>query len=196
MYISVLTQLADTLVSSKVTAATEADCIALGGGAAFSRDTQDTLTIPRWSPLYRVLWLFLRMKTRIHHLHRLRNDSLTGPGCAILPPELMRYKSVDLPVPSTEIKLLRGIYQVPREQHTSPRSSLQVHSWTFGKLQFPIATYTIKAFGFLCPKSQRAADASTGEVNYGTSEICRIALSTDLYTMSDYSDDAAVTRKV
>ena len=95
------------------------------------------------------------MKTRIHHLHRLRNDSLTGPGCAILPPELMRYKSVDLPVPSTEIKLLRGIYQVPREQHTSPRSSLQVHSWTFSKLQFPIATHIIKAFGFLRPKSHR-----------------------------------------
>ena len=36
------------------------------------------------------------------------------------------------------------------------------------------------------------------KVNYGNSNIGRIALSTDLlvYTMSDDSDDVAVTRKV
>ncbi|KAF5334972.1 hypothetical protein D9611_009928 [Ephemerocybe angulata] len=85
----VLAQLADSVVLSGVRAATGGRLrIALSGGAAISRETQEFLT----TALVTVLQGY--------------GMTETCGMCAILPPELMRYNSVGLPVPSCEVKLL------------------------------------------------------------------------------------------
>ncbi|KAG6875507.1 hypothetical protein C0992_003557, partial [Termitomyces sp. T32_za158] len=77
--VPVIAQLADSVVLSSVRAATGGKLrIALSGGAAISRETQEFL----------------------------RYGMTESCGmCAILPPELMRYESVGVPVPSVEVKL-------------------------------------------------------------------------------------------
>ncbi|PPQ69699.1 hypothetical protein CVT24_001199 [Panaeolus cyanescens] len=85
----VLSQLADSVVLAGVRAATGGRLrIALSGGAAISRETQEFLT----TALVTVLQGY--------------GMTESCGMCAILPPELMRYGTVGLPVPSVEIKLL------------------------------------------------------------------------------------------
>ncbi|KAG6816768.1 hypothetical protein H0H93_007779 [Arthromyces matolae] len=86
--VPVLAQLADSVVLSGVRAATGGRLrLALSGGAAVSRETQEFLT----TALVTVL----------------QGYGLTESCgmCTILPPELMRYNSVGLPMPSIEVKL-------------------------------------------------------------------------------------------
>ncbi|KAF9474969.1 long-chain-fatty-acid-CoA-ligase [Pholiota conissans] len=84
----VFSQLADSVVLSGVRAATGGRLrIALSGGAAISRETQEFLT----TALVTVLQGY--------------GMTESCGMCAILPPELMRYGSVGLPVPSIEVKL-------------------------------------------------------------------------------------------
>ncbi|CAA7262325.1 unnamed protein product [Cyclocybe aegerita] len=86
--VPVLGQLADSVVLAGVRAATGGRLrIALSGGAAISRETQEFLT----TALVTVL----------------QGYGLTESCgmCAILPPELMRYGTVGVPVPSIEVKL-------------------------------------------------------------------------------------------
>ncbi|KAG5723723.1 Long-chain-fatty-acid--CoA ligase 2 [Termitomyces sp. T112] len=86
--IPVLAQIADSVVLSGVRAATGGRLrIALSGGAAISRETQEFLT----TALVTVLQGY--------------GMTESCGMCAILPPELMRYESVGVPVPSTEVKL-------------------------------------------------------------------------------------------
>ncbi|ESK92838.1 long-chain-fatty-acid- -ligase [Moniliophthora roreri MCA 2997] len=87
--IPVLSQLADSIVLSGVRAATGGRLrIALSGGAAISQETQRFLD-----------------KALVTLLQGYGMTESCGM-CAILPPELMRYGTVGLPVPSVEIKLL------------------------------------------------------------------------------------------
>ncbi|PPR00806.1 hypothetical protein CVT26_012447 [Gymnopilus dilepis] len=84
----VLSQVADSVVLAGVRAATGGRLrIALSGGAAISRETQEFLT----TALVVVLQGY--------------GMTETCGMCAILPPELFRYGSVGVPVPSIEIKL-------------------------------------------------------------------------------------------
>ncbi|KDR78211.1 hypothetical protein GALMADRAFT_1307016 [Galerina marginata CBS 339.88] len=84
----VLAQLADTVVLAGVRAATGGRLrIALSGGAAISRETQEFLT----TALVIVLQGY--------------GMTESCGMCAILPPELMRYGSVGVPVPSIDVKL-------------------------------------------------------------------------------------------
>ncbi|KAF8968685.1 long-chain-fatty-acid-CoA-ligase [Flammula alnicola] len=86
--VPVLAQLADSVVLSGVRTATGGRLrIALSGGAAISRETQEFLT----TALVIVLQGY--------------GMTESCGMCAILPPELMRYGSVGLPVPSVDIKL-------------------------------------------------------------------------------------------
>ncbi|KAF8900472.1 long-chain-fatty-acid-CoA-ligase [Gymnopilus junonius] len=83
----VLSQVADSVVLSGVRAATGGRLrIALSGGAAISRETQEFLT----TALVIVLQGY--------------GMTESCGMCAILPPELFRYGSVGVPVPSIEIK--------------------------------------------------------------------------------------------
>ncbi|KAF5329534.1 hypothetical protein D9619_009047 [Psilocybe cf. subviscida] len=85
----VLASLADTVVLAGVRAATGGRLrIALSGGAAISRETQEFLT----TALVIVLQGY--------------GMTESCGMCAILPPELMRYGTVGVPVPSIDIKLL------------------------------------------------------------------------------------------
>jgi long-chain acyl-CoA synthetase len=101
--------LADTIVFSGVRAATRGRMrIALSGGASISPDTQEFLTTALVTVIQGSVTLSLLTWEK-----KLRFVSFVGYGmtescgmCAILPPELMRYESVGLPVPSIEIKLL------------------------------------------------------------------------------------------
>ncbi|KJA24888.1 hypothetical protein HYPSUDRAFT_183200 [Hypholoma sublateritium FD-334 SS-4] len=87
--VPVLAQLADSVVLSGVRAATGGKLrLALSGGAAISRETQEFLT----TALVTVLQGY--------------GMTESCGMCAILPPELMQYGSVGLPVPSIEVKLL------------------------------------------------------------------------------------------
>lgn len=84
-----LSQLADGVVFSSVRAATGGRLrLALSGGAAVSRETQEFLSIA----LVTILQGY--------------GMTESGAMCAILPPELMQYGSVGLPVPCIEIKFL------------------------------------------------------------------------------------------
>ncbi|KAG5653152.1 hypothetical protein H0H81_002063 [Sphagnurus paluster] len=84
----VLAQLADSVVLSGVRAATGGRLrIALSGGAAVSRETQEFLS----TALVTVLQGY--------------GMTESCGMCAILPPEMMRFDSVGIPVPSTEVKL-------------------------------------------------------------------------------------------
>lgn len=87
--VPILAALADSVVLSGVRAATGGRLrIALSGGAAISRETQEFLS----TALVTVLQGY--------------GMTESCGMCAILPPELMRYGSVGLPVPSIEIKFL------------------------------------------------------------------------------------------
>lgn len=87
--VPVLAALADSVVLSGVRAATGGRLrIALSGGAAISRETQEFLTTA--------------LVTVVQGYGMTESCGM----CAILPPELMRYGSVGLPVPSIEIKFL------------------------------------------------------------------------------------------
>ncbi|TFK36168.1 long-chain-fatty-acid-CoA-ligase [Crucibulum laeve] len=85
----VLAGIADSVVLAGVRAATGGRLrIALSGGAAVSRETQEFLS----TALVTVLQGY--------------GMTESCGMCAILPPELMRYGTVGLPVPSVEVKLL------------------------------------------------------------------------------------------
>ncbi|KAF8800344.1 long-chain-fatty-acid-CoA-ligase [Phlegmacium glaucopus] len=87
--IPVLAQLADSAVLSSVRAATGGRLrIAMSGGASISRDTQEFLS------------------TALVAVIQGYGMTESCGMSAILPPELMRYEAVGLPVPSVEIKLL------------------------------------------------------------------------------------------
>ncbi|EIN05194.1 acetyl-CoA synthetase-like protein [Punctularia strigosozonata HHB-11173 SS5] len=84
-----LSQVVDAVVLSKVKAATGGRLrLALSGGAALSKETQEFLNLAL--------------------VQLLQGYGMTESCgmCAILPPELMQYGSVGLPVPAIEIKLL------------------------------------------------------------------------------------------
>ncbi|KAF8331604.1 long-chain-fatty-acid-CoA-ligase [Amanita rubescens] len=85
----IISQLADSIVLAGVRAATGGRLrYALSGGAAVSKETQEFLT------------------TALVTLLQGYGMTESCGMCAILPPELMQYGSVGLPVPSVEIKLL------------------------------------------------------------------------------------------
>ena len=85
MYIPVLAQLADTFFCSKWELLLEADCIMHWVGVLL-------LAVNPWCP--RILTTALVTEWQSCGM------------CAILPPELMRYESTGLPVPSIEIRIL------------------------------------------------------------------------------------------
>ncbi|KZP08151.1 acetyl-CoA synthetase-like protein [Athelia psychrophila] len=87
--IPVLAQLADSVVLSKVKAATGGRLrLALSGGAALSRETQEFLSVA--------------LVTMLQGYGMTESCGM----CAIMPPEMLQYGSVGLPVPCIEIKLL------------------------------------------------------------------------------------------
>ncbi|KAF7974622.1 hypothetical protein HWV62_11600 [Athelia sp. TMB] len=84
-----LSQLAEGAVLSKVKAATGGRLrLALSGGAALSRETQEFLTVA--------------LVTVLQGYGMTESCGM----CAILPPDMMQYGTVGLPVPCIEIKLL------------------------------------------------------------------------------------------
>ncbi|KAG2119405.1 hypothetical protein DEU56DRAFT_122158 [Suillus clintonianus] len=84
-----LSQLADAAVLNNIKQATGGRLrLALSGGAALSKETQEFLSIA--------------LVTMLQGYGMTESCGM----CAILPPELMQYRSVGLPVPSTEIKFL------------------------------------------------------------------------------------------
>ncbi|KAF9074330.1 long-chain-fatty-acid-CoA-ligase [Rhodocollybia butyracea] len=88
-HVPVLAQVADSVVLKGVRAATGGRLrITLSGGAAISHETQR--------------FLDTALVTILQGYGMTESCGM----CAILPPELMRYNSVGLPVPSVEIKLL------------------------------------------------------------------------------------------
>lgn len=84
-----LSQLADAAVLNTIKQATGGRLrLALSGGAALSKETQEFLSVA--------------LVTMLQGYGMTESCGM----CAILPPELMQYRSVGLPVPSAEIKLL------------------------------------------------------------------------------------------
>ena len=102
-----LSGLADTWVLSAVRAATGGRLrLALSGGAALSKETQEFLSLALVPVLQGGCRLVLLM-------YRGLKEKTAGYGmtescamCAVLPPELMQYSSVGLPMPCIEIKLI------------------------------------------------------------------------------------------
>lgn len=87
--VPILSHVADAVVFSGVRAATGGRLrLALSGGAALSKETQEFLSVA--------------LVTVLQGYGMTESCAM----CAILPPELMQYGSVGLPVPSVEIKLL------------------------------------------------------------------------------------------
>ncbi|KIK91796.1 hypothetical protein PAXRUDRAFT_830531 [Paxillus rubicundulus Ve08.2h10] len=87
--VPVLSQVADTVVFSSVRAATGGRLrLALSGGAALSKETQEFLSVA--------------LVTMLQGYGMTESCAM----CAVLPPELMQYGSVGLPVPCIEIKLM------------------------------------------------------------------------------------------
>ncbi|KAG2105453.1 uncharacterized protein F5147DRAFT_240678 [Suillus discolor] len=83
-----LSQLADAAVLNNIKQATGGRLrLALSGGAALSKETQEFLSVA--------------LVTMLQGYGMTESCGM----CAILPPELMQYRSVGLPVPSAEIKL-------------------------------------------------------------------------------------------
>ncbi|KAG6908726.1 hypothetical protein DXG01_003571 [Tephrocybe rancida] len=102
--VPVIGQIADSVVLSGVRAATGGRLrIALSGGAAISRETQEFLTVA--------------LVTILQGYGMTESCGM----CAILPPELMRFDSVGVPVPSIEIKLR----DVPEAGYLSSNSPQQ-----------------------------------------------------------------------
>ncbi|KAF9461401.1 long-chain-fatty-acid-CoA-ligase [Collybia nuda] len=86
--VPVLSQIADSVVLSGVRAATGGRLrIALSGGAAVSRETQEFLSVA--------------LVTVVQGYGMTESCGM----CAILPPEMMRFDAVGVPVPSIEVKL-------------------------------------------------------------------------------------------
>ncbi|KAG1807857.1 long-chain-fatty-acid-CoA-ligase [Suillus subaureus] len=83
-----LSQLADIVLNNVKQATGGRLRLALSGGAALSKETQEFLSIA--------------LVTMLQGYGMTESCGM----CAILPPELMQYRSVGLPVPSAEIKLL------------------------------------------------------------------------------------------
>jgi len=84
-----LSQIADSAVLSNVKAATGGRLrLALSGGAALSRETQEFLTVA--------------LVTMLQGYGMTESCGM----CAILPPEMLQYGSVGLPSPSIEVKFL------------------------------------------------------------------------------------------
>lgn len=104
--VPVLSQIAEAVVLSGVKAATGGRLrLAMSGGAALSRETQEFLNLTLVNLIQGMLYGVLFLSTDV--------DSPAGYGmtescgmCAILPPELMQYGSVGLPSPAVEIKFL------------------------------------------------------------------------------------------
>ncbi|KIJ18044.1 hypothetical protein PAXINDRAFT_167347 [Paxillus involutus ATCC 200175] len=87
--VPVLSQVADAAVFSSVRAATGGRLrLALSGGAALSKETQEFLSVA--------------LVTMLQGYGMTESCAM----CAVLPPELMQYGSVGLPVPCIEIKLI------------------------------------------------------------------------------------------
>ncbi|GLB44412.1 putative AMP-binding enzyme [Lyophyllum shimeji] len=102
--VPVIAQLADSVVLNSVRAATGGRLrLALSGGAAISRETQEFLSVA--------------LVTVLQGYGMTESCGM----CAILPPELMRYDSVGVPVPSVEVKLL----DVPEAGYTSANTPQQ-----------------------------------------------------------------------
>ena len=102
-----LSQLADSVVLSNVKAATGGRLrLALSGGAALSSETQEFLSVALVTMLQG--WLGSHSsRSVLTFSFRLGYGMTESCGmCAILPPEMMQYGSVGLPVPSIEIKFL------------------------------------------------------------------------------------------
>ncbi|KAJ8586849.1 acetyl-CoA synthetase-like protein [Rhizopogon salebrosus TDB-379] len=99
-----LSQLADAAVLNNIKLATGGRLrLALSGGAALSKETQEFLSVA--------------LVTMLQGYGMTESCGM----CAILPPELMQYRSVGLPVPSVEIKLL----DVPEAGYKSTNSPPQ-----------------------------------------------------------------------
>ena len=102
--VPILSHVADAVVFRRVRAATGGRLrLALSGGAALSKETQEFLSVA----------LVTVLQGQLSYEVHTDSDWVSGYGmtescamCAILPPELMQYGSVGLPVPSVEIKLL------------------------------------------------------------------------------------------
>ncbi|KAG6853150.1 hypothetical protein C0991_006557 [Blastosporella zonata] len=102
--VPVLSQIADSVVLSGVRAATGGRLrLALSGGAAVSRETQEFLSVA--------------LVTILQGYGMTESCGM----CAILPPELMRFDSVGVPVPSIEVKLR----DVPEAGYLSTNSPQQ-----------------------------------------------------------------------
>jgi len=106
-----LAKLADSVILSGVRAATGGRLrIALSGGAALSKETQEFLSVA--------------LVLLIQGYGMTESCGM----CAILPPECFRYESVGLPVPSIEIKLLdvpeAGYFSCGREGSTQERGEV------------------------------------------------------------------------
>ncbi|PFH48184.1 hypothetical protein AMATHDRAFT_66061 [Amanita thiersii Skay4041] len=100
----VLSHLADSVVLAGVRAATGGRLrIALSGGAALSRETQEFLSAA--------------LVTLVQGYGMTESCGM----CAILPPELMQFGTVGLPVPSIEVKLL----DVPEADYLSSNNPPQ-----------------------------------------------------------------------
>jgi long-chain acyl-CoA synthetase len=106
--IPILASIADIILGS-VRAATGGRLrLALSGGAAVSPETQEFLTTTLVTMLQGTLWHHLMpiscIDLRLQYIGYGMTE--TCGMCAILPPELMSYGPVGLPVPSVEVKLL------------------------------------------------------------------------------------------
>ena len=102
-----LSGIADSVVLSSVRVATGGRLrLALSGGAALSKETQEFLSaalVPLLQGGCRLVLLMYRgLKEKIAGYGMTESCAM----CAVLPPELMQYGSVGLPMPCIEIKLI------------------------------------------------------------------------------------------
>jgi len=106
--IPVLSTVADYIFGSVRSATGGHLRIALSGGAALSRETQEFLSIVLVDILSGAFPIVYLVKEILAHKTCLLGYGMTETCgmCSILPPELMQYGVVGLPVPSSEIKLL------------------------------------------------------------------------------------------
>ncbi|KAH0833871.1 hypothetical protein J3R83DRAFT_11038 [Lanmaoa asiatica] len=104
--VPILADVADAAILSGVRAATGGRLrLAMSGGAALSKDTQEFLSVA-------LVTMLQGGFPGLVHVRGVERES-TGYGmtescamCAVLPPELMQYGAVGLPVPCIEIKLI------------------------------------------------------------------------------------------
>ena len=100
--------------------------IALNGGAAISRETQEFLSTALVTILQGFVTPFFFYLFDTQKLRSSLGYGMTESCrmCAILPPELMRYESVGLPVPSIEIKLLDVVDARYLASNTTPQGEI------------------------------------------------------------------------